>query len=486
MAGLSHSVADFIWIVAFSLSGLLAALAGSLLVRRGVRAVASERTRKLTAVVGPWIEKLLDSSTDYEMGLSKLREHPRIACRVLLDRLASVEATSDVNCIGRLRRLCYDLGLAAQWQRQLGGQPPGGLIAGLVGRHVTVLEGIPSLSFVARAEAAENLGLIRDQRSWPLLAKALNDPSSAVRSVAVRALGRIQTPASFPILIQKLQDSALGKEGSVSLRSLKMALASFPLVYASELGAMLQHPHRRVRFLAADLVATMAQRNGNPEPPWHFPHGPLLDPIAEIFLTGLATDPNPDVRARAADVIAHLEDSRALPALLVLLEDPEWFVRLHAVRAAAELRPTPLQELGNRLTDPNWRVREATVHAVAVKGRRGVSFLLAHFHVADDRYSREQVAEEIERLGLLPSLVAVFGAPGADAETQFIKGMVRLGRTASLRAALQNAPEQKRKEVVAELQKQRELSNAEASRAPVADSGIPVLAIPGGRSRSGV
>lgn len=485
MAGPSPSVANVIWPLAIALSGLVSALAGSLLVRRAIRSLSSKRISKLAAILSPWIEGLLDGSTDYDVGLSKLREHPTIARRVLLDRMALVEAAAGVEGIERLRRLCRSLGLVALWRRQLSRRPPRSLITGLLGRRLTMLERIPSLSFVARAEAAENLGLMRDQQSWPLLAKALTDPSLAVRSVAARALGRIQPPASFPILVQELQDIALG-EGSVSLRSLKMTLASFPLGYASDLSAMLQHPHPRVRFLAADLVAAMVQRSGSPEQPGKIPQDLLLNPIAGIFLTGLVADPNPDVRARAADVIPHMDAVRALPALLVLLEDAEWFVRLHAARAVAELTSPPLEALGSRLTDSNWRVREAAVRALAAQGRRGISFLLAHFRTADDRYSREQVAEEIERLGLIPSLIAAFGAPGANAETEFIEGMVRLGKTASLRAALQNTPEHKREEVLAELQKQSGLANSESVRPPGASAETPLLAIPGGgRFRSG-
>lgn len=486
MVGFSHSVIDFIWVLAVALSGLVATLAGFLLVWRAICVAASRRARKLSDQLQPWVEDLLDGSADYETALGHLCEHPKSARQAVVDRLALPEVTAGPDRIARLRRVCADLGLVALWRRQLSREPSAGLISGLTRRGLTPIERIPSLSFVARSEAAENLGLIRDRWGWPLLAKMLNDPNLAVRSVAARALGRIQPPASFPMLMRKLQDAAMGTGRNISVRSLKMTLASFPLAYASDLSAMLQHPHRRVRFLAADVIATMVQRSGAPEHPWYVPHNLLLDPVAEIFLAGLVTDENPDVRARAADVIVHLDDARAMPALLTLLEDAEWFVRLHAARALANCTSLPLGALGSKLEDSNWRVREAAAQALAAHGERGVRFLLAHFRATNDRYSREQVAEQIERLGLIPSLVAAFGATGAKDESQFIEGMVRPGRTASLRAALQNAPEHKRRELLTELQKQGDLANNELSRPSAASTGTPPLAIPGGgHPRSG-
>lgn len=474
MVGFSHSVAEFVWALAIALAAVAVTLAGFLFLRRAFHAAVSRHSQKLSARLEPWIEGLLDGSLDYETGLDTLREYPKYARRAVRERLTLAFADAGPECLARLSRLCTDLGLVDLWRRQLSRQPSGGLLSGLMGRGLTPLERLPGLSFVARAEAAENLGLIRDRRNSPLLVKASNDPNPAVRSVAVRALGRIHAPATFPILASRLQDAALGQGRNVSVRSLKMTLASFPLIYAADLGAMLQHPHRRVRFLAADVIAAMVQHSSLRAQSCYIPRDPLLDPIAEIFLNGLVIDENPDVRARAADVIGHLDDGRAVPALLTLLEDREWFVRLHATRALAECASFPIDTLGSRLVDSNWRVREAAAQALTAQGQRGVRFLLTHFRATSDRYSREQVAEQIERLGLIPSLVAAFGDLGATEETQFIEGMVRLGRTASLRAGLQSAPEYKRSGLLAELRQRGESSGEELFPSTGAGSATPL------------
>ena len=484
MVGLSHSVADFIWASAIVFAGLVALLAAFLFARQTVQAAALRHSRKLSDRLSPCIEALLDGSADYEAGLLQLRQHRAYARQVLLDQVALTDSHPNLERVARLRELCSDLGLVAEWRGQLSREPLSGLISRLTRRDLTFIERLPSLSFVARAEAAERLGLIGDRRSWPLLARALNDPNLVVRSVAARALGRIQAPASFPMLARKLQDVAMGGDRNLSLRSLKMTLASFPLIYVADLGAMLQHPHRRVRFLAADLAAAMMEQSRDHVKRWYLPHGPLLDPIADIVLTGLITDQNPEVRARAADVIAHLDDERAIAALLILLGDSEWFVRLHATRALAECEFVPLQALGGVLTDPNWRVREAAAQALSVQGQRGVGFLLAHFRTTTDRYSREQAAEQIERLGLIPSLVAEFGDTCANAERQFIDGMVRLGRMASLRDALGNAPEYERAEAPGEPHRHGDLPGPDLLRPAAVTTRSPRLVARAGRPRS--
>ncbi len=483
MFSLGHPVIHFAWTLAIALSALVGILATSIFLRRPVLFLAARRSQKLRAGLEPWIQGLLDGSVDYDAGLQKLREHPGCARRAVLDRLPSAGADSDAERVATLRRVAIDLGLVDLWRRQLTRAPQGWSIFSLIDPTLTLPERIPGLSFVTRSEAAQNLGLTHEQGSWPLLVKALDDRHLAVRSVAAQALGRIQAPASFPLLARKLHDSALGQGRRLAIRTLKMALAAFPLASASELVDMLRHPHRRVRFLAADLVAAMLIDAGSP-------HNSLPDPIAEIFLTALRFDSNPDVRARAADVIAHLDDVRSGPALLGLLEDDEWFVRLHATRALAEDRSSPLAALGRRLTDSNWRVREAATQALASQGPRGVRLLLAQFDSTADRYSREQVAEQIERAGLIPSLFAASGLAGAREETRFIEGMVRLGRTAALRVALQSAPDDKGSTSLTELRNQgeaeKELPRLSTASTPayVAAARAFTLATPDPRERS--
>jgi len=425
----------FAWVLAIAFSALVVLLAGFPLMGQAIRLAVDHYSKPLRAALDRRIAGLLDGSIDYDAGLRMLREHARSARRAVLDRLGASAAGPDPEHLATLRRLATDLGLVDLWRRQAVGQSVSSMPYDL-GLRPRLLERIPGLGFVTRAEAAENLGHLRDQASGPVLAQALDDPHPAVRSAAARALGRIGAPASFPALARKLEDAALGRGETLSVRTLRMALANFDVAHTSHLAEMLQHPHRRVRFLATDVIATMLSRTGQQLLPESQVRNTLPDRVAGICLSSLSIDPNPDVRARAADVIVHLNDPRTVPALLALLEDSEWFVRLHATRALAKCRIFPLKALGHRLTDTNWRVREAAAQVIGARGQEGVKFLLAHFRATDDRYSREQVVEQLERAGLIPSLLTAFDPAGGGEETRFIPEMVRVGRTAVLRSTV--------------------------------------------------
>ena len=133
--------------------------------------------------------------------------------------------------------------------------------------------------------------------------------------------------------------------------------------------------------------------------------------------------------------------------LVRLLDDPQWFVRLHTVRALA--RPQKRLTAGladaivERLTDANWRVREAAARALLKLGPPGVDALLECLVSTQDRYCREQIIEEIERAGLLPTLLARYAENAGGREGQAIEQFVNAGKTSGLLAVLENgaAPE---------------------------------------------
>ena len=136
---------------------------------------------------------------------------------------------------------------------------------------------------MARAEAAENLGVIRHQPSWKLLVKALDDPHGAVQSAAARSLARIREPESFAALADRLESAAQDPSPTTSVRSLKMALASFPVVQVSRLRHLLAHAHPRVRLVASDVVGLMVQRESAESPNGGFNASRLPPEVAEIF-----------------------------------------------------------------------------------------------------------------------------------------------------------------------------------------------------------
>jgi hypothetical protein len=336
-----------------------------------------------------------------------------------------------------LRRLCEDLGLVRIWQHRLSGKTGGISLRNALADPQGLITRLRFLRFLARSKSAQNLGIIRHQPSWPLLVKALEDSNPDLQEVAVRALAAIQHPKSFPPLVKRLHKVILEPSSVLSVRTLKSALASFPLSNACELTASLHHANPRIRFFAVDVIRDMAEREVGGDPDSRLDQSSLKDPLSEIFLAELPFDPNPDVRARTAPVIAHLKDPRSAPILFVLLEDAAWFVRLWAVRSLARRRfRSHAGRVANALTDPNWRVREAAVRTLRTYGPAGLDRLMEHFLGTQDRYSREQIADEFQRAGLVPQLLARFAETGNGRETAVLSHLVDMGKTSCMVSAL--------------------------------------------------
>jgi HEAT repeat protein len=164
--------------------------------------------------------------------------------------------------------------------------------------------------------------------------------------------------------------------------------------------------------------------------------------LSELFLSRLNVDENPDVRARSAPVIAFLTDPRAASALLLLLGDKEWFVRLHAARALAKPKYiSRANYIASRLCDSQWMVREAATRTLFSFGREGLSQLYDHALSTTDRYSKEQIADEIQRAGLIPGLLAQYAEGGNGKEAQILEQFVDLGKTSYMLEALEASSE---------------------------------------------
>src|SRR6516225_9720276 len=410
--------------------GTLIALA---LVRRKQRAKRFREVDELRRLSFPIISSLAAGTLDYEPALQVLSEifpsgpdRAQVVERVLFGGVNPASISMPV-----LRRLALDFGLVELWERRLLCCTNPVSWRQAVSHPENTLGRIRTLRILPRAQSAERLGLIGHAPSWRLLVRALEDPHPEVRSAAAFALGAIAEPQSFPALVDRLRDIVLTPSAVLSLRHIKASLVCFPLGQASELVESLKHSHPRVRYLAADVVREMVDRSrcgGAAEELPLLKPGDLPAELADLFLTRLVFDENPDVRARTAPVIARLDDPRAALQLVTLLNDVQWFVRLHAVRAVAQQRFRTLAEhVTRRLTDVNWRVREAAVRALLSFGPAEVRRLVNHYLTTQDRYSLEQIAEELERLRLLPGQLGPYAHRSGWGKAQVTGRLIGLG-----------------------------------------------------------
>src|SRR5579859_5207553 len=338
-------------------------------IRRKRREEYFHRIDALRDRYNPLIAALLDGELDYELGRDALnaiagRDRIHVLELLLLQKKPQPLQTPI------LRQLCQELGLVEVWQHNLTGANGSESWGQALARTDGVLGQIEPLSFLLRAASAENLGIILHQPSWPLLVKALSDNYPDVGSVAARSLAAIGEPESFQPLWDRFCAVILDPSTRVSLRSIKMALISFPIGQANKLLPALADSNGRIRFQAVDIIREMAERQAAGDEKFALDSRTFTSEMAEIFLGRLCLDNNADVRARTAAVIAFVADPRATPVLLTLLEDPQWFVRLHAARALARRKDISRAKLiAHRLTDSQWMVREAVTRTLLAYGR---------------------------------------------------------------------------------------------------------------------
>jgi HEAT repeat protein len=286
-----------------------------------------------------------------------------------------------------------------------------------------------------RARSARNLGLLRHRASWPILAKALDDPHPDVQLVALRSLATLREPRSFPALLDQMDKAVTENHSGLSVHFLKAAMARFPLIQALQLLPALHHPHPGVRSAAAEILREIVKSE---------PAGQqALIQYKSVFdreLATLASDPDPEVRAIAAEVIAHLDVAVSGSVLRQVLQDPQWSVRIGALQTLAQ-RPglLPMAEVQRFLTDPHRMVRQAALRALLAYGREGVAKLYEHFLETEDETLREQILEELEHSGLVLSLLQNFGDSPGNLETRVVERLVTMGATRYLHAALSNS-----------------------------------------------
>lgn len=416
-------------------------LIGIVFLRRRRRTKYFKGVDALRERYGPLIAGMLSCHVDYAKGLDELRRISSPGRLSILERLCLEKKASPAE-EPVLRRLCEDLGLVKIWQQRLMGLVDQASLREALTNPQGLLRRVKFLHFLIRSKSAENLGLIRHEASWPLLVKALEDPNPDIQVVAVRSLAAIHHPGSFLPLVEHLHKAVLDPASNLSVRTLKSALVSFSLQSADKLRGSLRHRNPRIRFLSTDIVREMVEREASGKPEFRLDNENFNDEMAEIFLTELPFDGNPDVRARSAIVISCLTDERSAATLFSLLDDSAWFVRLHAVRSLASNRFFPhVARISNALTDTHWRVRETAVRALRGFGPPGLDLLTIHFLGTSDRYSREQIADEFQRAGLIPALLTRCAETGNGRETAVLRHLAEMGKTSYMIAVLEGGEE---------------------------------------------
>jgi HEAT repeat protein len=210
----------------------------------------------------------------------------------------------------------------------------------------TFSQGLRNKNPEIRIMAVTGLGKTGDVRALPLLAKALGDPESAVRSYAAHALSDLHTDHAIPILSAALndRDSDVRSEAALALGSYRTPDVLQWIQQAAE------DPDPMVRLSAAVSLA-----NHNHPDAMELFRSALADPdfgirsaaarsIGEIAQTGtwvgathagallvpMLKDSSPRVRSASARALGMNDNSEALDALKRTLLDVEPSVQCYA------------------------------------------------------------------------------------------------------------------------------------------------------------
>jgi hypothetical protein len=248
-----------------------------------------------------------------------------------------------------------------------------------------------------------------------LLERGLRDRDRDVRVAAITSLAALAPTHEWAVdgLIEAFA-SELETPGRVAAELDRLAPRP-----ARRLVPLLEHPSDVVRFYAVRLLA-------------RYPD------LARRHVPDVTRDRSPNVRAGALETLRDSGSAEALRSALVLLRDPQPFVRAHAGRTACAIAGCSAATfVAPLLGDPSWWVREAARESLTRLGP-DVAHVVWPLLEDDDAAIRAGAALVLQDVGVLDRLAQGGGSlathdPGR-LERILGAGGPRLRRTASERA----------------------------------------------------
>ncbi|CAN5829738.1 hypothetical protein BH23GEM6_BH23GEM6_25380 [soil metagenome] len=256
-----------------------------------------------------------------------------------------------------------------------------------------------------RARAALSLGRLRHAAERDVLLRLLQDADTAVAATAAFSLGQIGDTTAVASLTALMNSSGparwtVAAEAAYALGKLRSAAAADALVEllsTSEVGRMTRaEPH------ASALLAT-----------WRHPR-----PADASFITRWVSSPDPELRWRAAYALVRRPTPAATTTLQALLADPDSRVRALGVRGltapladSAGIGSAALPALISASADPDYTIRINAVRTLGTYRETAAVQALVRALQGRDRHLSMTAAESLGRLGA----AAADGAPALRA-----------------------------------------------------------------------
>ena len=192
-----------------------------------------------------------------------------------------------------------------------------------------------------KVEAIVALGYTQDDSAPDILEKLLYDKDEDISYLSALAIGQISTMKSVSILMRFL------KERPFLRRKIASILESLTLNITDEVIKFADDTDTDVRAWAIKLLSRSVSKE-------------YIKKVEEK-----TEDPSPEVRAAACASLAKLNDKNCRKALVGLLKDDIWFVKMHAVRALSKIfGGEALPEIMRLINDGSLLVLESVKEAM--------------------------------------------------------------------------------------------------------------------------
>ena len=199
-----------------------------------------------------------------------------------------------------------------------------------------------------RIEAMKCLGHLHTPAALKLLEQALTEDDEDIRYFAMLSLAHMQTVPAARVMLGQLQQNTLNGHKVVAL------LEAFPPAVLPEVYAALKKSDPRGRFWLLKLLARFKVAVELPA------------------IIGFTRDSSADVRAAACECLGFSNRPEAREPLTNCLQDPEWYVRLQAVRALSRIEGAAcLPQLAELMTGETSTLVQESIKTVMMRDPDG-------------------------------------------------------------------------------------------------------------------
>lgn len=237
-----------------------------------------------------------------------------------------------------------------------------------------------------RIAAAFALGEIEDSTAAETIAlflKSEREDDPQTRAYAIEALGKLQATQHAALCVAALEDREDVVREAACLASWQMHAADA----AEKLLALTEDRSDDLRWKATYALMRMigSPASGRTSIPGGTELTPEIQARVEAAMIARAIDPDARIRLTALRGLKRLDEAETAKVVRECLEDPDWRVRVQAIRSVAgyfterssETGVSPRGiDLGELLEDDNPNVRLAAIEALGTPGARANPELL--------------------------------------------------------------------------------------------------------------